>query len=208
MRSLRSFQVIAILLASLASNLHAQVRERDPLNKFSVTRPASWTNEDRPSPAVRVILGFKGDGYAGGCNISVLPSQSTARMSQAEVDASENMRPLGIPFWQSALRSVALDVKVLSESQTKRGPHFGHLIRYTYSYLSPSIQQRVYLHAELFTHSRPGKVFSFTCNTGALTAADARSAFSNRGPSSFRVEPNSQNPWSSSSPVGMWAGCL
>jgi len=28
------------------------------------------------------------------------------------------------------------------------------------------------------------------------------------GPSSFRVEPNSQNPWSSSSPVGMWAGCL
>jgi hypothetical protein len=28
------------------------------------------------------------------------------------------------------------------------------------------------------------------------------------GPSSFRVEPNSQNRWSSSSPVGMWAGCL
>ncbi|MFZ2908284.1 MAG: MFS transporter [Candidatus Desulfobacillus denitrificans] len=28
------------------------------------------------------------------------------------------------------------------------------------------------------------------------------------GPSSFRVEPNSQNPWSSSGPVGMWAGCL
>jgi hypothetical protein len=28
------------------------------------------------------------------------------------------------------------------------------------------------------------------------------------GPSSFRVEPYSQNCWSSSSPVGMWAGCL
>ena len=28
------------------------------------------------------------------------------------------------------------------------------------------------------------------------------------GPSSFRVEPNSQNCLSSSSPVGMWAGCL
>ena len=28
------------------------------------------------------------------------------------------------------------------------------------------------------------------------------------GPSSFRVEPNSQNRWSSSSPVDMWAGCL
>lgn len=28
------------------------------------------------------------------------------------------------------------------------------------------------------------------------------------GPSSFRVERDSQNCWSSSSPVGMWAGCL
>jgi len=28
------------------------------------------------------------------------------------------------------------------------------------------------------------------------------------GPSSFRVEPHSQNRWLSSSPVGMWAGCL
>ena len=28
------------------------------------------------------------------------------------------------------------------------------------------------------------------------------------GPSSFRVEPNSENRWSSSSPVGMWAGRL
>ncbi len=28
------------------------------------------------------------------------------------------------------------------------------------------------------------------------------------GPSSFRVEPNSQNGWSSSRPVGMWAGCI
>jgi pimeloyl-ACP methyl ester carboxylesterase len=28
------------------------------------------------------------------------------------------------------------------------------------------------------------------------------------GPSSFRVEPNRQNGRSSSSPVGMWAGCL
>jgi hypothetical protein len=29
-----------------------------------------------------------------------------------------------------------------------------------------------------------------------------------KGPSSFRVEPNIQNRWSSSSPVGMWAGRL
>jgi adenine-specific DNA-methyltransferase len=28
------------------------------------------------------------------------------------------------------------------------------------------------------------------------------------GPSSFRVVPNTQNSWSSSSPVGMWAGCI
>ena len=31
---------------------------------------------------------------------------------------------------------------------------------------------------------------------------------STQGPSSFRVEPNGQNCWSSSSPVGMWAGCI
>ena len=29
-----------------------------------------------------------------------------------------------------------------------------------------------------------------------------------KGPSSFRVESNSQNRCSSSSPVGMWAGCI
>ncbi len=29
-----------------------------------------------------------------------------------------------------------------------------------------------------------------------------------KGPSSFRVEPNSQNRGSSSSPGGMWAGCI
>ena len=29
-----------------------------------------------------------------------------------------------------------------------------------------------------------------------------------QGPSSFRVEPNIDNGWSSSSPVGMWAGCI
>ncbi len=29
-----------------------------------------------------------------------------------------------------------------------------------------------------------------------------------KGPSSFRVDSNTQNRWSSSSPVGMWAGCI
>jgi len=42
---------------------------------------------------------------------------------------------------------------------------------------------------------------SFTANSVALQVPEV-------GPSSFRVEANSQNPWSSSSPVGMWAGCL
>ncbi|MFT3799750.1 MAG: hypothetical protein QM766_00890 [Burkholderiaceae bacterium] len=51
-------------------------------------------------------------------------------------------------------------------------------MNYTYSYMSPSLQRRIYIRAELFSHSRPGKVFSFTCNTGALSAADAQRAFS------------------------------
>ena len=42
----------------------------------------------------------------------------------------------------------------------------------------------------------------------SLASMLAASALRALGPSSFRVEPNSQNHCSSSSPVGLWAGCL
>jgi hypothetical protein len=124
------------------------------------------------------MLGIEGDGYVGNCNISVLSSPSTAKLNQTEVDTSENKRALGVDFFQPQLLAVAPDVKVISVVQLKRGAHFGHLVNYTYSYMSPSLQRRVHIRAELFSHSRPGKVFSFTCNTGALSSADAQRAFS------------------------------
>src|SRR5690606_38092332 len=48
---------------------------------------------------------------------------------------------------------------------------------YTSSYVSPSLNSRVYLRYELFSHSRPGKVYSFTCSTAASSAIEAQRAF-------------------------------
>jgi hypothetical protein len=187
MRSNSLAPLLALCLAAPACNVQAQVLERDLQNNFLVSRPAAWINQERPSPAIRVMLGIEGDGYVGNCNVSVLPSPSTARMTQAEVDASENKKALGVRFFQPQLLAVAPDVKVLSAVQIKRGPHFGHLVNYSYSYVSPTLQRRVHLRAELFSHSRPGKVLSFTCNTGALSAAEAQRAFSKEGKSFERL---------------------
>ena len=41
----------------------------------------------------------------------------------------------------------------------------------------------------------------------ASCTTEATTVLTGGGPSSFRVEANSQNHWSSSSPVRMWAGC-
>ncbi|TFI49093.1 hypothetical protein E4O93_04465 [Diaphorobacter sp. DS2] len=169
---------IAIASVVFASVTQAQVVERDPQNRFSVSRPAAWVNQDKPSPAIRVMLGIEGDGYVGNCNISVLPSPSTAKLSQTDVDNLENKRALGVDFFQPQLSAVAPDVQIISAVQVKRGSQLGHLVNYTYSYISPSLQRRVHIRAELFSHSRPGRVFSFTCNTGALSPADAQRAFS------------------------------
>ena len=168
----------AFTFSVLTSGVHAQVLERDPQGNFSVSRPIAWVKQDRPSPAIRVMLGIEGDGYVGNCNISVLPSPRTASMTQAQVDAFENKRVLGASFFQPQLLAVAPDVQVLSVFQLKRGAYFGHLVNYSYSYMSPSLQRRVHIRAELFSHSRPGKVFSFTCSTGSLSPSDAQSSFS------------------------------
>lgn len=169
-----SFTITFFILSGV---VHAQVVERDSENKFSVSRPAAWINQDSPSPQIRVMLGIEGDGYVGNCNISVLPSPSTVNLNQAQVDASENKRLLGASFFQPMLLAVAPDVKVLNVSQLKRGAYSGHLVNYYYSYMSPSLQRRVHVRAEVFSHSRPGKVFSFTCNVGALTLGDAERSF-------------------------------
>lgn len=172
--------ILSIHMAALClapSLVQAQIVERDTQHKFSISRPASWIIQERTSPASRVMLGIEGDGYGGNCNIVALSSQLTSKMTQVEVDATENKKPLGIDFFQKELLIVAPDLKVLSVAQTKRGTHFGHLVNYSHSYLSPTLQRRIYLRAELFSHSRPGKVLSFTCSTFALTQAEAQRAY-------------------------------
>jgi hypothetical protein len=169
---------IVLLGCAIASpSFGAQVLERDAQHGFTVSRPASWKPQERPAATIRVMLGIEGDGYVGNCNISVLKSPSTGSLTQTAVDEGENKRPLAATFFQKQLQGVAADVKVLNVQQVRRGTHYGHLVSYTYSYLSPSLNARVYLRAELFSHSRPGKVYSFTCNTGALSLPEARAAF-------------------------------
>ena len=139
------------------------------------------------------MLGIEGEGYVGNCNITVVQSPSTSTLSQFEVDERENKNALTTSFFQRSLQVVASDVKVLSVDQVRRGAHYGHLVNYSYSYISPSIKARVHLRAEIFSHSRPGRVFSFTCNTGGLSFADAERAFVKERPAfekisiSFRV---------------------
>lgn len=146
-----------------------------------------------PDPAVRVMLGIEGDRYVGNCNITVIPSSSTSTLPQPEVDERENKNALTTSFFQRSLQVVASDVKVLSVEQVRRGAHYGHLVNYSYSYISPSMRARVHLRAELFSHSRPGRIFSFTCNTGGLSSVDAERAFEKERPAfekmsiSFRV---------------------
>lgn len=146
-------------------------------NKFSVSRPVAWISQESPSPEVRLMLGIECDGYIGNCNISVMPSPRTANMTQAEVNASEKKQVLEANFSQSQPLAIAQDVKVLSAVQLRRGAHFGYLVNYSYSYVSPSLQRRVHIRAEVYSYSRPGKVFSITCSTGALSPAEARRSF-------------------------------
>jgi hypothetical protein len=149
------------------TTLFAQVIQSDAQNLFSVSRPTSWVIQQSPAPAIRIMLGFDEDLYVGNCNISVVPSPSTSRMSQSEVDVLENKRLLRSDFFQSRMSSLANDLRVISAIQTKRGMHFGHLVNYTYSYISPNVNRRIFVRAELFSHSRPGNVFSFTCTVAA-----------------------------------------
>lgn len=170
--------MLALVLLCAAISATAEVVEHDPQYNFSVSRPSAWYHQEKPSSTIRVMLGVEGDWYGGNCNISVITSPSTALMSQAEVDVSENKRDLGTAHFQSQLSAIAPDMRVLSVVQTRRGQHYGHLVNYTYSYVSQAVGQRIFIRAEVFSHSRPGKNFAFTCNTAALTQNDAQRAFS------------------------------
>ena len=180
----------AVVFTMCSVNLSAQssvISEQDQQNRFSISRPAHWGQQDRPRPTTRMMFGFGGEGYVGTCNINLLPSQSTATLTQAEVDRTENQQKLTGSFFETSLRVVSKDLQVLSVRQVQRGRHFGHLVNYTYSYFSPALNAQVRMRAELFSHSRPGRVFSFTCSTGALTELKAQKAFALEGASFERL---------------------
>jgi hypothetical protein len=58
------------------------------------------------------------------------------------------------------------------------------------------------------TDTTPPTIAITSDKTTLKPGETSRITFTLSGPSSFRVEPNIQNRWSSSSPVGMWAGRL
>lgn len=177
MRPMLTLLVILLSFTVAIPSFGTQVLEHDTQHGFTVSRPASWFLQERPTAFTRVMLGIEGDGYVGNCNVTVVHSQSTVAMTQAAVDEGENKRALTAAFFLTELRELGTDVKILNVKQVKRGAHYGHLVNYTYSYLSPSLNARLYIRAELFSHSRPGNVYSFTCNTGALSLPEAQRAF-------------------------------
>ncbi len=178
-----------MLFAFYATNLFAQqklITENDKKNDFSISRISDWKPQDSPSPTTRMMFDFGGEGYIGNCNVNLLESKGTATATQFDVDKNDNQKNLTASFFENSLKNgmknLSKDLKVISVHQIKRGLYFGHMVNYTFSYFSPSLGDQVHIRAELFSHSRPGRVFSFTCMTGSLTALDAQKAFSiNKG---------------------------
>lgn len=169
-----------LFVISLATHSNADVgliRSTDAKWKFSVERPKSWLVQSNPNPAIRLMFGIEQETYGGNCNVGVVPSSSTAKLSQIQVDNSENRRPLTPDFFRIALKGIASDVEILSVKQLQRGQHWGHLVEYTYSYIEPSVNSRVYIHNEMFSHSRPGSVFTFTCGLGTTSKSSSAGAF-------------------------------
>ncbi|WP_156480680.1 hypothetical protein [Thauera humireducens] len=144
---------------------------------ISVTRPSEWLPQERPSPEVRFMYGFKGNGYIGNCNVVVLHSPSTTGASQKGVDQQENLRQLPASFFEDRLRTLGIDAKVLNVQQTRRGAYLGHLVNYTYHSFSPSLNAVLHFRGELFSHSRPGRVYTITCLTGATSPDAAQMGF-------------------------------
>ena len=169
-----------LLFALLNAHSNADVaftRSIDEKWKFSVDRPKSWIVQPNPNPAIRFMFGIEKTDYGGNCNVGIVPSSSTAKLTQTQVDSDENRRPLTPAFFQNALKGISSDVAIKSVQQIQRGQYWGHLVEYTYSYIEPSVNIRVHMHNEMFSHSRPGGVFTFTCGLGTASKVSSASAF-------------------------------
>ena len=149
------------------------VKEMDEKSRLEVQRPARWFPQDRPNAATVFMYGLEGAGYSGNCNINLLESPSTAHLTQAEVDESENRKPLSKAFFEPHFRNLFEGAVVSRVLQTQIGDKWGHLVEYSYSYIDASSKRRFYMQNVVFSHSRPSKVWSFTCTVGVTLRRDA-----------------------------------
>lgn len=149
----------------------------DPQYGLSVTKPSNWLSQPSPSAQIRFMFGFHGDGYVGNCNVNLLHSPSTVGKSQEEVDRTENLKKIPAAFFEAALQRAGYNALVTGVTQVRRGMNTGHLVNYSYQSFSPSLNTNVHYRAELFSHSRPGGVYSITCMVGATTSEAAQKYF-------------------------------
>jgi hypothetical protein len=178
----RSTPKMRLSLAALALvvplTLHgAEKLERDSKYRFTVQRPAQWIIQDPPFEATRVMLGIEGDGFVGNCNVVVAEVAESAGASFRSIDEGVNKTPAAPDHFAPGLRAISADARVTDSKVVRRGAHSGQLVNYTYSYVSPALKRRIHGRAELFSHSRPGRNYAFTCVAFALSPSEAQRAF-------------------------------
>lgn len=152
------------------------MKEMDEKSRLEVQRPAKWFPQDKPNTATRFMYGLEGAGYGGNCNINLLESPSTAKLTQSEIDKSENRKPLSKAFFEPSLRTIFEGTVVSRAVQTQIGDKWGHLVEYAYSYIDASTKKRLYMQNVMFSHSQPARIVTFTCTVGATSIRTATAA--------------------------------
>lgn len=158
------------------------VKETDETSRLEVQRPANWFPQEKPNSATRFMYGFEGTGYGGNCNVNLLESPSTAKLTQLEVDESENRKSLSKEFFEPNFRKLFEGAVVTRVLQTQVGDKWGHLVEYSYSYSDASTGKKIYMQNVMFSHSKPSKVLTFTCAVGATSVRAASTGLKEKIP--------------------------
>ncbi len=182
-----TFQVSVVLAST-----QPLVREMDEKSRLEVHRPASWIPQERPNSATRFMYGFEAQGYGGNCNINLIESPSTSKLTQSEVDESENRKPLSTAFFELNFRRSFDGAIVSKAAQTQIGEKWGHLVEYSYSTIEPSTKKKIHMQSLMFSHSQPGKTLTFTCATGATSVRAATAALRKEQPAFLSLVANSR----------------
>jgi hypothetical protein len=182
MKQSNSCLVLVLFLVSLSplqgqTLQGAEIVEHDSKYGFTVKRPTQWINQTSPFEGIRIMLGIEGKGYVGNCNVVVAEVPETSNSGFQSIDENVNKKPFPRDHFLPALRLIGADVNVVSATSVRRGNHSGQLVNYTYSYLSQALGKKLHGYAELFSHSRPGRNYAFTCVVFGLTQPEARRAF-------------------------------